>query len=178
MSSIDCQRPPALYRYSQQAQLERALTLGEFCLRPAADHMQSAPASAGEPILPFRSRTGTIASHATFLTLSMAKAWDEALFDEFDGAECCLVIHRAEEFGERIHRAAARMLPNWAGIDAAVSYGVPSPLGAAFSKPQHYARQREWLFAWRPINPTMALSPVTIRIGAIDDIAELRRKGG
>ena len=178
MSLIDCQRPPVLYRYSQRALLERSLTLGEFCLRPAADHMEAVPVAAGEPILPFRSRTGAIASHATYLTLSMAKDWDDALFDAFPDADCCLVIHKAEEFGERIHRAAARMLPNWAGIDAAISYGAPSPLGAAFTKPQQDARQREWLFAWRPINPTMALSPVTIQIGNIEDIAELRRKSG
>jgi hypothetical protein len=140
--------------------------------------MQAVAVTAGEPMPPLRSRSGDIASHATYLTLSMAQAWDDALFDVFAGADCCLVIRRAEEFGERIHRAAARMLPNWAGIDAAIAYGKPSPLGAAFSKPQQHARQREWLFAWRPINPTMALSPVTIQIGNIEDIAELRRRGG
>lgn len=176
MSPLDCQRPPALYRYSQQALLERSLTLGEFCLRPAADHMQAVPVTVGEPILPFRARA--VASHATYLTLSLAQAWDESLFDEFGGADCCLVIRRVEEFGERIHRAAAGMLPNWAGIDAAISYGAPSPLGAAFSKTRDHARQREWLFAWRPINATMALSPVTIRIGSIEDIAELRPRAG
>ncbi len=165
-------RPRKLYRYSQRQWLERSLQLGEFQLRPAIPEIQGA---GGDQILPFGAPRAA-AAPAGYLTLSLANAWDETLFDAFAGADCCLVIHDAEQFGERIHRAAQRMLPSWAGIDAAISYGMPSPLGAAFSKTRHHAAEKEWLFAWRPTQPTLSLHPVVIRIGSIEGIAELREK--
>lgn len=177
MPTIDYRRPPKLYRYSDRHWLERSLTLGEFRLRPSAEHIQhSYHPRASEQILPFRRGASGAAAPGGFLTLSLAKAWDTCLFDEFSGADCCLVIHDAEQFGERIHRAAQRVLPHWAGIDAAISYGMPSPLGAAFSKTRQQARQKEWLFAWRPIEPAISLHPVVIEIGNIEEIAELRTR--
>jgi hypothetical protein len=161
-------RPQKLYRYSQQQWLERSLQLGEFRLRPPAQDRQ---APSCDEIRPFGPRASI-----GYLTLSLANAWDETLFDAFACADCCLVIHDTEEFGERIHRAAQRMLPSWAGIDAAISYGVPSPLGAAFSKPKHDAAEKEWLFAWRPMQPALTCNPVMIQIGNIEGIAELRHR--
>jgi len=176
MSKLDCPRPPKLYRYSERRWLERSLQLGEFRLRPAVDDPQRNPPR-GEPILPFRPAAGRANAAANYLTLSLGQVWDERLFDAFPEADCCLIIHDAESFGERIHRAAQLALPNWAGIDAAISYGMPSALGAAFSKPKPFAAQKEWLFAWRPIQPSMSVNPVLIRIGSIEGIAELRLKG-
>jgi hypothetical protein len=171
------QRPKKLYRYSQRQWLERALQLGEFRLRPAMREQDSNQGSIDQ-ILPFGAKRGTAAATAAanYLTLSLATDWDEKLFEAFPGADCCLVIHDAEEFGERIHRAAQRLLPSWAGIDAAISYGMPSPLGAAFSKPKLHASEKEWLFAWRPTHPMHGLNPVVIQIGSIEGIAELRQK--
>lgn len=163
-------RPQKLYRYSQREWLERSLLQGEFRLRPP---VPITPLS-DDQILPFGTRNADAA--AGYLTLSLTNAWDENLFDAFADADCCLVIHDTEQFGERIHRAAQRLLPSWAGIDAAISYGVPSPLGAAFSKTRQYAAEKEWLFAWRPTQPTLAGNPVTIRIGSIEGIAELRQR--
>lgn len=157
------QRPPRLYRYSQRSWLERSLQFGEFRLRPAA------PGGAG--ILPF----GPRASASGFLELSLAQAWDEQLFERF-GGDCCLVIHDTEQFGERIHRAAQRALPSWAGIDAGISYGVPSPLGNAFSKQREQAQEREWLFAWRPVQRGLAAIALTLTIGSIEGIAEIRTR--
>lgn len=166
MTAAAFQRPPKLYRYSQRPWLERSLQYGEFRLQPPA-----APAAvSGEQILPFGPRT----ANSGFLTLSLASAWDTSLFDAFSGADCCLVVHDAEQFGERIHRAAQRLLPSWAGIDAAISYGVPSPLGDVFSKNRLHAGEKEWLFAWRPTQPALVNKPVTITIGSIEGIAELR----
>ncbi len=165
-------RPRKLYRYSQRQWLERSLQFGEFRLRPPT--VQAAPAA--DQILPFGARDSD-AQAGRFLTLSLANAWDEKLFDAFGGADCCLVIHNAEEFGERLHRAVQRALPSWAGIDAAISYGLPSPLGAAFSKTRHYAAEKEWLFAWRPTQPALSANPVVVTIGNIEGIAELRSKG-
>ncbi|MDB5841367.1 MAG: hypothetical protein JWQ23_3319 [Herminiimonas sp.] len=171
MQAVDCERPAKLYRYSERRWLERALTAGEFRLRPMLDD------SLGNPRLrPFQGTGARVAATAGYLTLSLAREWDPSLFGEFGGADCCLVIHNTEEFGERVHRAVQRVLPTWAGIDAAISYGIPSPLGKAFSRTSDHAKEKEWLFAWRPTQPTITLNPIVIQIGSMEDIAELREK--
>jgi hypothetical protein len=142
----DYQRPPTLHRYDTRAQLEAALKEGQFRLVPSGQ----------------------------FLTLGFSKAWDKNLFDLLGPAECCLVIHNTEEFGERLHRAVQRTLPNWAGIDGAVDYGHRSPLGSAFTKSAAEAREQEWQFAWRSLSPGASLAPVTVRIGSLEQFAELR----
>jgi len=143
----DYQRPPTLYLYGPQDELEAALR-GQFRLLPDGG----------------------------FLALSFSTAWDKALFDVFSPADRCLVIHNTELFGERIHRAVQRALPNWAGIDGKVEYGVRSPLGAAFSKSLGMSREKEWQFAWRSMSPGASLNPVVINIGNIEAFAELRER--
>jgi hypothetical protein len=142
----DYKRPPTLHRYAPRAELELSLTAGQFRLVPANN----------------------------CLTLSFSQAWDKKLFDLLAPADSCLVIHNTEEFGERLHRAVQRTLPNWAGIDGAVEYGVRAALGAAFTKTSAEAHEQEWQFAWRAMAPQMSLNPVTIKIGSIESFAELR----
>src|ERR1035437_6519165 len=101
LADVDCQRPQKLYRYSQQQWLKRSLTLGEFRLLPAIPDVAMQPPPKGEQILPFKSKKSHPAGTQNYLTLSLANAWDEKLFDEFSGADCCLIVHNAEEFGER-----------------------------------------------------------------------------
>jgi hypothetical protein len=173
MLDADCERPPKLYRYAEHQSLERSLTLGEFRLQPAAEEKTASP-----QILPFQSSAARAMPASAYLTLSLSKTWDVQLFDAFPDADCCLIIHDPEQFGERIHRAATKMLPTWAGIDAAISYGAPSPLGRAFSKNRQHANQQEWLFAWRPTQPAKALQSIVIQIGSIEEFAELRGKIG
>ena len=144
----DYKRPPTLYRYAPRAELELALSAGQFRLEPSNK----------------------------CLTLSFSQAWDKALFDVLAPADCCLVIHNTEEFGERLHRAVQRTLPSWAGIDGAVEYGVKAALGAAFTKSAAEADEQEWQFAWRAMSPQLSLNPVTIKIGNIDSFAELRER--
>ena len=142
----DYKRPPTLHRYAARAELQLALTAGQFRLVPANN----------------------------CLTLSFSTVWDKALFDLLAPDDCCLVIHNSEEFGERLHRAVQRTLPSWAGIDGAVEYGVRAALGAAFTKTVAEAQEQEWQFAWRAMAPQMSLNPVTIKIGSIESFAELR----
>ena len=142
-SMHDYQRPPTLYRYAQQEELEAALR-GQFRLLPDGG----------------------------FLSLSFSTAWDKRLFDVLGPADGCLVIHNTEEFGERLHRAVQRLLPNWAGIDGAIEYGTRSPLGAAFTKSAGQAREQEWQFAWRPMSPGASLNPVVVSIGSIESFGK------
>ena len=142
----DYKRPPTLHRYGQRSDLELALTLGQFRLTPAAK----------------------------CLTLSFSQVWDKQFFDLFAPADSCLIIHNTEEFGERLHRAVQRALPSWAGIDGAVEYGVRAALGAAFSKTAQEAAEQEWLFAWRSMQTQASLNPVVVKIGNLENFAELR----
>lgn len=144
--SGDYQRPQALYRYGSLDVLQRALEQGEFRLQPAEMCM----------------------------TLGFSMKSDRALFGASQDA--CLIIHQPEEFGERLHRAVARVLPNWAGIDGAVEYGKKSRLGAIFSKSAAKQHEQEWLFAWRPMQAAGLLQPVVVQIGDLRELAELRRK--
>lgn len=112
------QRPTKLYRYSEWQWLERSLSLGEFRLRPPVEEVQSGQHS-GAAILPFAAGALSGASASNYLTLSLAQVWDDVLFAQFPGSDCCLVVHDVEQFGERIHRAAAKLLPSWAEIGRA-----------------------------------------------------------
>jgi hypothetical protein len=195
--TADLAHPKKLYRYSERKWLERSLRLGEFRLRPAADYKMlevdparhddelvrssSSPAdkvriihiATGKELkavgeVRYRSDVGT-----NYLTLCFSKCGESYLFDEFAGSDACLVVHEVDEFCERIHSAAERLLAGWAGMDASVIYGGKSPLGAVFSKPLHFAFQHEWRFAWHPPARIINLSPVVISIGSIEKIAEI-----
>lgn len=154
MTMIDTTRPSRLYYFAPHEQIERALTLGEFRLLP--------------------SQTLAVGDTPGFLILSLAQKMDGALFAGKSANDACLVIHDTEAFGERIHRATQRVLPNWTGIDAAVSYGAASPLGRLFSRDRSHAAESEWRFAWRPVQMHAAAHPVVIHVGDMADIAGLR----
>jgi hypothetical protein len=144
----DYKRPPTLHRYAPRAELELALKEGQFRLIPSNG----------------------------CLTLSFSQAFDKDLFEHLAPADACLVIHNTELFGERLHRAVQRALPAWAGIDGAVEYGVRAALGAAFTKSAEEAHEQEWRFAWRPMNGPLSLNPVVVRMGSIEQFAELRAR--
>jgi hypothetical protein len=144
----DYQRPPTLHRYAPRAELELALTLGQFRLVPASN----------------------------CLTLSFSTVWDKNLFQLFAPADSCLIIHNTELFGERLHRAVQRALPSWAGIDGAIEYGARAALGAAFTKSAAQANEHEWLFAWRSMQSRLTLNPLVIEIGNLESFAELRER--
>lgn len=169
MSSTDYQRPATLYLYAPQPVLERCLNVGEFRLQPATDQNPGAPLQSSGIRL-------NSAMAPNFLTISFAQAWDENLFKIFPGSDACLVIHHTEAFGERMHRAVQRALPQWAGIDGAISYGKRSPLGAIFTRAVTEAAQQAWQFAWRPMQPTITLNPITIKLGSIVEFAEIRSR--
>ena len=169
-SKAPSRRPALLYLQTDRASAERALLHGEFRLKPTSQGEPLTRSPESIQILPFGARK-TITG-AGFLTLRLSTSAPTKPASA--SVDCCLVIRNTEEFGERLHRAVHRALPQWAGIDAAVAYGAPSPLGAAFTKSRHLAAQREWLFAWRPIEPTFSLAPLIVQIGSIAGIAELR----
>ena len=194
---IDMTRPKKLYRYSEKKWLDRSLIHGEFRLRPASDYkivetdlarqddelvrVSSSPASSvkildentGKKINPIGDVTYRSEIHTDYLTICFSTQWDEKLFEEFPGTNACLIVHNVEEFCERFHMEVEKQLPQWAGIDGCVVYGEKSELGVAFSKPLRFFTQQEWRFAWLPDNPMIELKAMTIRIGNIENIAEI-----
>ena len=138
----DYERPPTLHRYATRTELEAALR-GQFRLVPSG----------------------------FFLTVSFSTVWDKRLFDVLGPADSCLVIHNTELFGERLHRAVQRTMPDRAGIDGPVEFGARSRRGAAFTKGAGQALEQEWQFAWRSMSPDAVLRPVTVNIGSIEGFA-------
>lgn len=171
-SRIDSHRPVPLYFYGERAEIERARLFGEFYLRPDGADEELSQLSLASSILPFGARNR--AAPGGFMTLSLSSVWNEKSLLALHNFTHCLVIRDTEKFGECMHRAVQKMLPQWAGIDAAVTYGRPSALGAAFTKSVHLASQKEWLFAWRPIRLALPLQPIVVQIGCVDSFSEIR----
>lgn len=168
-SSPAARRPARLYFFGDSRSVERALQHGEFQLRPSGPSVPAGLLPQARQILPFSPRP-TLANTG-FLTLSLSTSIDST--QPHQAADCCIEIHDTEQFGERLHRAVGKTLPQWAGIDASVAYGAPSPLGSAFTKSREMAAQKEWLFAWRPIAPLSSLNPVLVQMGSLATCATL-----
>lgn len=153
MLASDYQRPAQLYFHGERGNLQRALQHGEFVLQVL----------------------GSGASAC--LSLSFHQTLQASLLQSDANADCCLVIVQSEKFGERLHAAVQKMLPNWVGIDGAVQYGGRSPLGNLFTKPLALAHEQEWLFAWRSSQKNASqLHPIIVNMGSIEKLAELREQ--
>lgn len=200
MNILDGTRPLKLYRYARCRRNVDSLLLGEFRLVPASNYgelkddqarqdnelvrEQTSPGknvtithvATGEPIqvvgdVMYRNEIRT-----DYYALCFSSAWDPLLFDEFKGSNSCLIIHDPEEFCERVHFYAEKQLKGWAGIDAAVSYLMGSRFGPAFSKHWKYLPHKEWRFAWYPPTRIEKLPVAFIRIGSIEQYAEIVRR--
>ena len=199
MSSIivDCTRPKHLFRYSQRKWLEKSLYEGEFRLVPASDYnelvgdharqdnellrTQSSPGNkveiihqkTGKRLIPIGDVTYKSEILTNYYTLCFSSSWNVALFDEFHGSDACLIIHKPEEFCERVHFFANRFLQNWSSLDARVTYGGRSDFGEFYLKDSKYVVQNEWRFTWVPPEALKKLTPFNIKIGSIESFAEI-----
>ncbi len=161
MKIINVSLPGKIYRYSTRQHLERSLNHGEFMLRPASEYAIQDGATPG---------AGT---HRSYLLVCFSDQLSDALFNEFQDAQACLVINNVVAFSERMHAAVETVLPDWHGIEARVSYGKRNQLGPAFSKPEALRHQREFRYVWQPATPVASISPVLVTLGSIADIAEI-----
>lgn len=197
---FNCRRPSRLFRYSEQKWLHRSLYEGEFRLVPAsfygelegdtarqdnelirvqhspADQVEITHVKTGQRLKPIEKITYRNEILTNYYTLCFSSAWNVALFDEFSGADSCLVIHNPEAVCERIHYYAQRFLQNWSAIDASVTYRGKSDFGAFYLKDKKYSTQNEWRFTWVPPHACQELVPFNVRIGNIEQYAELVSK--
>lgn len=202
MEFVNCTRPTKLYRYSERRWLEQAMAEGRFLLKPASSYkdlerdpsrqddelvrIRQSPADqvtitvqgTGQEIRPIGPVTYTNTCHTDYLVLCFSSRWGEDLFTSFPGTDACLVIHDVETFAEKLHAVAETRLAGWAGMDAPVSYTVLDRLGVPFFKPERHASQAEFRFAWYPRFPRPRLEPVSIRMGSLAGIAEIRSGPG
>ncbi|MGB7814787.1 MAG: hypothetical protein WBL28_00380 [Methylotenera sp.] len=170
---------------------------GEFRLVPASvfgeligDHarqdnellrIQSSPAhqveiihqKTGKRLTPIGDVTYKSEILTDYYTLCFSSSWNIALFDEFHNSDACLIIHKPEEVCERIHFFANRFLQDWSSLDARVTYGGRSDFGAFYLKDPKYTIQDEWRFTWVPPDALKKLTPFNIKIGSIENFAEI-----
>jgi hypothetical protein len=200
MIAVDCTRPSKLFRYSRYRWAVKSLLVGEFRVVPASDYrdleadkarqddeLVRRQTSRGEDVViknlstgqPIRA-TGDVnylqQVGTNYYTICMSSVWDPLLFDEFKGSTSCLIIHNTDEFCELVHHHVDKVLKDWIGWDAAVSYLSRSPHGPAFTKPWTYLAQKEWRFAWMPRESSHKLTPFFIQLGNIERFAELVRR--
>lgn len=213
---VNCTPEKRLYRYSKLEYLKDAQKKGHFYIFPALEYIRKeydaarkdnemvhekavAPATVHittldkTPVVPL----GDITFSTYFLPidsyiLCCAYDYDEGLYDAFEGADACLVIHDVEEFATRLHTAFEKAMPSHVGANGRVTYGKhQSAFGVLFSKPRSYIYQREYRFSWIPEKPTRLLdpaafinqdfdeiraiipAPVEVYTGSIDDISSL-----
>jgi hypothetical protein len=126
----------------------------------------------GRVIRPLGDVTFTSQLERDYWVACFSSRWNPEVGGGFDSADACLVVHDPEALLERMHAEIERVLPGAITADASVSYGKPHGLGVCYSKPVSYADQCEYrLTALAP--DARQLSPWTISIGSIEDIAEI-----
>jgi hypothetical protein len=78
--------------------------------------------------------------------------WDPHLFDDFSGADCCVVIKNPDEFARRLEHASKSQLPGWYFHHCPIGYfdtheRIPKErIDNAMSKDFRFAYQREYRF--------------------------------
>lgn len=194
---IDVARPEYLYRYSKHHHLDTALRDGSFRLSPASvykdlimdaarqddEQLRNREVAAGalsmvnlttgaaiRPLgqVKFSSRINT-----NYYVLCLSESPDNHMYELFEKTDACLIIHKPDEFCERLHAVVDKVLPGWRGMDAAVAYGMRSPFGAVFEKDIKYFPQFEWRFAWIPPAAKTDLPYLDVVMGSIETIAEV-----
>ena len=192
----DRTRPQKLYRYSERQWLDRSLRFGEFRLRPASDYKEMEDSTArkddeqnrkfvlrnpkithvstGQPIIPIGDVVRSSNMDTDYLILCLATLYSDHFYQDFKGADSCLIIHNPSEFFNRMYAVIDSALPcSWVAIDGPVAYGRPSTLGVPFTKPEDFIFQYEWRFACLPIPSLNRCKSTMITLGSIEDIAEI-----
>ncbi len=198
-SGVYIGRPDCLFRYGRRDHLIAALEHGRFRIGNAAyyNDLVDDPARQDDElrriferdpnsllittqdgvVLQPRGNVRFVSSRASdYYVFCLSMDYTRSVAEQFDGSDACLRINNPAEFADRLHAGIQRLLPDFTGIDAPVSYGARSALGVCFTKSNDYAVQSEFRFAWTRTNETavpLALNPVFIEIGSIGDIAEL-----
>lgn len=110
-----------------------------------------------------------------YLLWSGCQDIDRRLADDFD-ADAALIIKEPDEFAYRVRVALDSIWPSCPVWYGPVKYYDPCAASARLERPEQikhfsYLYQREWRLCGFPNN--VPKEPITLRIGSLDDIAEL-----
>jgi hypothetical protein len=94
------------------------------------------------------------------------------------GADAVLIIRDRDRFEARLRAALRRRLSRWKCWSGSVQYCDPLQVNerqvdVISWKHFRFAYQREWRLALLPPRPRMALPMLDLRLGSLQDIAEL-----
>jgi hypothetical protein len=121
----------------------------------------------------------TIESPTDYYLFSLSTSYNRRLFGDF-AATGCLVIHTPAEFMNRLRAAVTEKLSGWLYEVGFVRYYDPVRVdpqlvdaGLRFMKPFRHAYQSEIRFTWTPRAVATKLEPFEVKLGSLEDIAEL-----
>lgn len=109
----------------------------------------------------------------------LSTIYDFRLFDDFDNADCCLIIKEPLQFADRLVTKLQEKLLGWSALAKTVSYIDPlnakeQDIDVCFSKHFRYTYQKEYRIVWiPPSTETLKLDHIFIEIGNLKDCAEI-----
>ena len=123
--------------------------------------------------------TKTLELTSDYYVYCMTHALTYRMFDDFS-ADACVIIHDTEKFGEQLHSAVLKHLPEWLYWDEPVKYIDPylsrtDEVNLFSSKNFRYWYQQEYRFIWVPPPEktySNKLEPFFIELGSLKDLAE------
>lgn len=188
--------PGQLFKFGQQRWLGAMLTHGSMRFASASSYSSPIhnnairddeltftyyPGKASPPLEVLRHRPGAdwmqIRHPSDFYLQCFTDRFAVRMFDDF-GADSCIVIYDAKEFGRRVITALKKTFPDWFVVGIGASYIDPDDPGdeqivVPRTKHLRYIYQQEHRFICHPRAPIKRLEAVPIEIGSIQDIAEL-----
>ena len=154
---------------------ERNLSVGFVLTREqvlrVAINPQDVPDSLGEQRVDINYAAGS-----NYWLYCVTNSLEERLFVDFE-ADACVIIKDRERF-KQLLRSAAKKLVGVSQEDGNANYIDPvmpqSPdVDVPMSKHFRYSYQDEYRFIWMPTIPVENLSHVDLRLGSLEDFAEL-----
>lgn len=132
------------------------------------------------PLIP----TGNIAYYSEcktdYYVFCLSMAYDHRLFEDFNKADCCVIINKPGDFLRRIESVSSQILSGWKMFNLPVTYLDPFNTQEEehvpfFTKNFKYAYQFEYRLAWLPPAPSFneKMDYLFFNIGSMKDIAEL-----
>lgn len=132
------------------------------------------------PLIPTSNMTYYSECKTDYYVFCLSVIYDHRLFEDFDKADCCIIINKPGDFLRRIESIASQVLSGWKMFNMPVTYLDPFNTQEEehipfFTKNFKYAYQFEYRLAWLPPNPNFKekIDYLFLNIGNIKDIAEL-----
>lgn len=190
-----------LFRYGERRWLQDLVDYGKLRMKSAREYalMEKDPARQDDELLKHSYASGdyvTItfpdgrqsrpignvkysASGTDYFLYCVSTDWDPDLFQDFNPADCCVVIKNPNEFARRLEQAGRRsQFSDWYFHYCPVSYYDPyerrpkERIDNAMWKDFRFAYQKEYRFLWAGFGKE-ATGFKSLELGPLHDIAEL-----